>query len=60
MSENNSQTVPVRELTLGEKRVKIDFNTTSSEQVDQIKANSASMINECERMRFHPEGGWIK
>ena len=39
------------ENTLGEKRVKIDFNITSDKLVDQIKRKSAELIDLCEEMR---------
>ena len=39
------------ENTLGEKRVKIDFNTTNDSLVDQIKRKSAELIDLCEEMR---------
>lgn len=42
------------EKTLGENRVKVDFNTTNSELVDQIKVKSAELIDLCEKLR---EGG---
>lgn len=39
------------EKTLGENRVKIDFNTTNDSLVDQIKRKSAELIDLCEEMR---------
>ena len=43
------------EKTLGEKRVKIDFNTTNDSLVDQIKRKSAELIDLCEEMRYSEE-----
>jgi len=37
--------------TLGESRVKIDFNTTKDTLVDEIKKKSAELIDLCETMR---------
>jgi hypothetical protein len=34
-----------RELSLGEKRVRIDFNVTSNSLVNKIKGDTASLIN---------------
>ena len=39
------------ELTLGEKRVKVNFNTTNDSLVDQIKRKSAELIDLCQEMR---------
>lgn len=38
--------------TLGERRVKVDFNVDSSELVDDIKKKSAELINIAEGMRL--------
>lgn len=40
------------EKTLGEKRVKVDFNTTNDSLVDQLKKKSAELIDLCEKMRY--------
>lgn len=40
------------ELTLGEKRVKVDFNVTGSLLVDEIKKSTADLINKCEDLRI--------
>lgn len=37
--------------TLGEKRVRIDFNVSGNSQVDTIKRNSAELINLLERVK---------
>lgn len=37
--------------TLGEKRVRTDFNITSSEEVDKIKQSTAKLINYLEAIR---------
>ena len=37
--------------TIGEKRVKIDFNTTNDLLVDQIKMKTAELINIAESMK---------
>ena len=37
--------------TLGDSRVKIDFNTTKDTLVDEIKKKSAELIDLCETMR---------
>jgi hypothetical protein len=44
------------EKTLGEKRVKIDFNTTNDSLVDNIKRKSAELIDLCEKMRGDGSG----
>ncbi len=44
----------VRELSLGERRVRIDFNTTGSTKVDLIKMASANLIDGLEDLK---EGG---
>lgn len=38
-------------LTLGEKRVKVDFNVTGDSTVDKIKQKSAELINLLEDLR---------
>lgn len=37
--------------TLGEKRVRLDFNPTSNTVVDQIKHQTAELIDLCEQMK---------
>ena len=37
--------------TLGEKRVKIDFNTTNNTMVDKIKIKTAELIDLCEELK---------
>lgn len=37
--------------TLGENRVRIDFNLTNDDKVNTIKAQTANLINQCEDMR---------
>lgn len=44
------------EQTLGEKRVKVDFNVTESSVVDGIKSRSAKLINLVEELRTPKEG----
>lgn len=39
------------EKTIGEARVRVDFNTTGSSEVDGIKHLSAQLINVCETMK---------
>ncbi|AKH87449.1 hypothetical protein [Flavobacterium phage FCOV-F18] len=41
-------------LTIGEKRVKAEFNPSKNELVDQIKNKSAELINLLEQMRDLP------
>lgn len=40
-----------RELTLGEKRVRIEFNPSGVGNVNFIKENSAKLINVCDEMK---------
>ena len=39
------------ELTLGEKRVRVDFNVTANGNVDLIKKHCAELINICETLK---------
>lgn len=39
------------ELSLGEQRVRIDFNTTNNSDVDTIKRKTADLINHCEFLK---------
>jgi len=39
------------EKTLGEARVRTDFNVTGSSVVDDIKQKSAELINLCEKLK---------
>lgn len=39
------------EKTLGESRVRIDFNVSNSSIVDDIKTKSAELINLCESLK---------
>lgn len=39
------------EKTIGEKRVRTDFNTTNSDVVAQIKQKTAELINLCETLK---------
>jgi hypothetical protein len=39
------------EETIGEKRVRTDFNVTQSDTVGQIKRKTAELINLCEDLR---------
>lgn len=41
----------MREKTLGEQRVRIDFNTEGSSQIDEIKRMSAELIDICEGLK---------
>ena len=43
-----------RERTIGEKRVRVDFNVTSNDVVTDIKVTGAKMIDLCEGMK--PQG----
>lgn len=43
-----------REKTIGEKRVRVDFNVTSNDVVTDIKISGAKMIDLCEGMK--PQG----
>lgn len=45
-----------RETTLGEKRVRVDFNVSGDTMVDHIKSETASLINSCEFMRQSEKG----
>jgi len=41
--------------TIGEDRVRIDFNPSGSHKVDDIKAKSAALIDACNQMKLgHP------
>jgi len=46
-----------KELTLGEKRVRIEFNPSGVGNVNFIKENSAKLINVCDEMK--PKEGEI-
>lgn len=48
-------TTETRELTIGEKRVRVDFNVNGDNMVDHIKKESANLINSCEAMK--PQDG---
>lgn len=39
------------QLTLGEKRVRINFNVSGDSQVDTVKRNTAELINLLERVK---------
>lgn len=39
------------EQSLGEQRVRIDFNVTNSGDVDMIKRKTAELINHCELLK---------
>ncbi len=39
------------EKTIGETRVRIDFNTTGSDSVNEIKVSVAKLINLCEALK---------
>ena len=39
--------------TLGERRVRIEFNPSANSKVDQIKTKSAELINLVESLRTH-------
>lgn len=43
--------------TLGQKRVKADFNPAKNDLVDQIKNKAAELIDLCEEMRNLPLTG---
>lgn len=43
--------------TLGQKRVKADFNPSKNDLVDQIKNKAAELIDLCEEMRNLPITG---
>lgn len=45
------------ENTLGEKRVKVDFNTDNNETVDKIKKKIAEVINLVEELRVETATG---
>jgi len=40
-----------RELTLGEKRVRLQFNPSADSVVDQIKVKTAELIDLCETLK---------
>jgi hypothetical protein len=46
--ENSTET---KELTLGEKRVRTEFNPSGVGNVNFIKENSAKLINVCDEMK---------
>lgn len=39
------------DLTIGEQRVRIDFNISNSSDVDTIKRKTAELINHCELLK---------
>jgi hypothetical protein len=41
----------MKEKTIGEKRVRTDFNVTSSSIVDDLKKKSAELIDDLERLK---------
>jgi len=41
----------VREQTMGEKRVRIDFNPSTNMDVAAIKQDTANLIDHCERLK---------
>lgn len=43
--------------TLGQKRVKADFNPAKNDLVDQIKNKAAELIDLCEQMRVNTQDG---
>lgn len=45
------ENIPGRPLTLGEQRVRIDFNLGSNDDVSKIKALTAELINLCESLK---------
>lgn len=56
MSTETNCTSATGQLTLGERRVRVDFNVSSSSVVDCFKADTATLINVLEGMRTSPEG----
>lgn len=42
---------PKRELTLGEKRVRVEFNPANNDVVSLIKKRTAELINACEEFK---------
>ena len=44
-------------MTLGQKRVKADFNPAKNETVDQIKNKAAELIDLCESLRVVGSAG---
>ena len=48
-NEKDSKTPPVK--TIGEQRVRTEFNPANSGIVDQIKQKSAELINLCEELK---------
>lgn len=38
--------------TLGERRVRVDFNVTKNADVDEVKVGTASLINLCEKAKI--------
>ena len=48
-----------KEQTLGQRRVKADFNPAKNDLVDQIKNKSAELIDLCEQMRLNQGGDII-
>lgn len=47
--ELNAGALP--EKTIGEKRVRTEFNVSKNELVDQIKQRTAELINLCEKLK---------
>lgn len=43
--------------TLGEQRVRVSFNPSSDNKVDQIKAKSAELIDICQELKMSDQGG---
>jgi hypothetical protein len=46
-------------MTLGEQRVKTDFNIGKSDTVANLKNTTAHMINDCEKMRYNESGEYL-
>lgn len=46
-----------RELTIGEKRIGINFDTATEDKVDRIKVTSAILINQIEEVKEENNSG---
>lgn len=49
--ENSTETTTKAPLTIGEERVRIDFNVSGSGVVDEIKRKTAELITLCESLK---------
>ena len=51
MGEENENNAAIKQVTLGELRVRTNFNPDANSDVDLIKQKSAELINLCENLK---------